>query len=154
MSGKLSRHIYTDGAAPDNQNGCKLGGIGVAVFNVNGDLIESISEPVRPQGDEATTTNVRCEMLAVIKAIELAESSDIIHTDNQMIVKGYNDWLEGWKKKGWKNANKKPIANKDLWLRIDKLKHEKPLVSVEWVRGHIGIEGNELADSLATEAIS
>ena len=92
-------------------------------------------------------------MLAVIKALELAEPDDIIHTDNDMIAKGYNEWLKGWKLKGWKNASKKPVANQDLWQRIDKLKQEKPTVVVKWVRGHSGIYGNELADNLATEAV-
>ncbi len=69
-------------------------------------------------------------MLAVIKALELAEPDDIIHTDN----------------------SKKPVANQDLWQRIDKLKQEKPTVVVKWVRGHSGVYGNELADNLATKA--
>ena len=144
------RHIYTDGAAPNNQTGCKVGGLGVVIM-VNGQPIAQYSERVLPSAGMKTTTNVRCEMLAVIKALELAEPSDIIHTDNQMIAKGFNEWLAGWKLKGWKNASKKPVANKDLWLTIDKLKQEKPEVTVVWVEGHAGIEGNELADSLATK---
>ncbi|MBU2882266.1 reverse transcriptase-like protein [Psychrosphaera sp. B3R10] len=152
MTTQLSRVIYTDGSAPNNQNGCTIGGIGVAVFNQEGELLDSFNSRIEPSDGMTTTTNVRCEMLAVIKALELAKSSDIIHTDNQMIVKGYNEWLEGWKLKGWKNANKKPIANQDLWQHIDKLKQEKSQVTVKWVRGHSGIYGNELADSLATEA--
>ena len=91
-------------------------------------------------------------MLVVIKTLEQAESKDIIHTDNDVIAKGYNEWLKGWKLKGWKNASKRPIANQYLWQRINKLKQEKPTVVVKWVRGHDGIYGNELADTLATEA--
>ena len=91
-------------------------------------------------------------MLAFIKGLEQSASNDIVHTDNDMVAKGYNEWLEGWKRKGWKNANKKPVANKDLWLRIDALKQSKPDVQVQWVKGHDGIEGNELADTLASEA--
>ncbi len=152
MTTQLSRIIYTDGAAPNNQNGCTIGGLGVAVFSREGELLDSFNSRVEPSEGMTTTTNVRCEMLAVIKALELAEPNDIIRTDNEMIPKGYNEWLAGWKKKGWKNSQKKPVANQDLWKRIDELKQEKPNVIVEWVRGHSGVEGNELADNLATEA--
>ncbi|MCQ8891546.1 hypothetical protein NQT72_18830 [Pseudoalteromonas carrageenovora] len=143
--------IYTDGAAPNNQAGCKHGGIGVAVYSSNGELIETFKSRVEPE-DGSTTTNVRCEMLALIKGLELSNDCDVIHTDNQVISKGYNEWLNGWKAKGWKNSSKKPVANKDLWLLIDALKQSKPSVIVKWVKGHDGIEGNELADSLASEA--
>ncbi|BCO20928.1 ribonuclease H [Alteromonas sp. KC3] len=152
MSTLTPRLIFTDGAAPNNQNGCKHGGLGVVVLNDQEEVLETYKARVEPVEGKETTTNVRCEMLAVIKALELAESEDIIHTDNDMIAKGYNEWLKGWKLKGWKNANKKPVANQDLWQRIDKLKQEKPKVVVKWVRGHSGIYGNELADNLATEA--
>ncbi|GAA0295532.1 ribonuclease HI [Psychrosphaera haliotis] len=152
MSKQLSRLIFTDGAAPNNQNGCVRGGLGVVVLNHQGEVLETYKARVEPTFNEFTTTNVRCEMLAVIKALELAEPEDIIHTDNNMIAQGYNEWLEGWKLKGWKGAKKKPVANQDLWQRIDKLKLEKPLVVIKWVKGHSGIYGNELADNLATEA--
>lgn len=146
------RFIYSDGAAPNNQNGCKHGGIGVVVLSDQGEVLETYSARVEPSAGMKTTTNVRCEMLALTKALELAEPYDIVHTDNEMIAKGYNEWLSGWKMRGWKNANKKPVANQDLWLPIDKLKQEKPTVVVKWVRGHSGINGNELADTLATNA--
>ena len=152
MSKQTQRLIFTDGAAPNNQNGCKHGGLGVVVLNELEEVLETYKARVEPEKDRETTTNVRCEMLAVIKALELAEPEDIIHTDNDMIAKGYNEWLKGWKLKGWKTASKKPVANQDLWQRIDKLKQEKPMVVVKWVRGHSGIYGNELADNLATEA--
>lgn len=148
------RNLYTDGAAPNNQNGCKQGGIAVVILNENNEVVETYKARVEPDEGETRTTNNRCEMLAVIKALELAEAEDVIHTDNEIVARGYNEWLKGWKLKGWKNANKKPVANQDLWQRIDKLKQEKPMVVVKWVRGHSGIYGNELADSLATEASS
>ena len=147
-----TRFIYTDGAAPNNQNGCKHGGFGVVVLNDQEEVLETYKARVEPSAGMETTTNIRCEMLAVIKALEMAESNDVIHTDNEMIAKGYNEWLTGWKLRGWKTSNKKPVANRDLWLPIDQLKREKPEVVVKWVRGHDGIYGNELADTLATEA--
>lgn len=148
-----TRLIYTDGAAPNNQSHCQAGGIGVAVYSESGELLETYSQRIEATDHEPTrVTNVRCEMLAFIKGLELSASNDIVLTDNDMVAKGYNEWLEGWKRKGWKNASKKPVANKDLWLRIDALKQSKPDVQVQWVKGHDGIEGNELADTLASEA--
>lgn len=147
-----TRFIYTDGAAPNNQNGCKHGGFGVVVLNDREEVLETYKARVEPSAGMETTTNIRCEMLAVIKALEMALPNDVIHTDNEMIAKGYNEWLTGWKLRGWKTSNKKPVANRDLWLLIDQLKREKPEVVVKWVRGHDGIYGNELADTLATEA--
>lgn len=152
MSTLTPRLIFTDGAAPNNQNGCKHGGLGVVVLNDQEEVLETYNARVEPVEGKETTTNVRCEMLAVIKALELAEPDDIIHTDNDMIAKGYSEWLNGWKLKGWKTASKKPVANQDLWQRIDKLKQAKPTVVVKWVRGHSGIYGNELADNSAIEA--
>ncbi len=122
------------------------------MLNDQEEVLETYKARVEPSAGMETTTNVRCEMLAVIKALEMAEPQDIIHTDNEMIARGYNEWLTGWKLRGWKNANKKPVANRDLWLPIDKLKQQKPEVVVKWVRGHDGIYGNELADTLPTEA--
>ena len=144
-------HIFTDGAAPNNQIGCTQGGIGVAVYTEDGELSQTYMSAVRPEA-RSTTTNVRCEMLAVIKGLEVAEGSDIIHTDNKMISQGFNEWLKKWKATGWKGSTKKPVANKDLWLIIGELKQQKPDVTITWIKGHAGIEGNELADSLATEA--
>ena len=122
------------------------------MLNDREEVLETYKARVEPSAGMETTTNIRCEMLAVIKALEMAESNDVIHTDNEMIAKGYNEWLTGWKLRGWKTSNKKPVANRDLWLPIDQLKREKPEVVVKWVRGHDGIYGNELADTLATEA--
>ena len=69
-----------------------------------------------------------------------------------MIARGYNEWLKGGKLRGGKNSQKKPVANPYTWQRIDSLKQEKLNVVVKWVRGHSGIYGNELADSIARDA--
>lgn len=146
------RYIYTDGAAPNNQNGCKQGGIAVVILNENNEVVETYKERVEPDEGETRTTNNRCEMLAVIKALELAEAEDVIHTDNEIVARGYNEWLSGWKARNWQKSNNKPLENQDLWQRIDKLKQTKSFVVIKWVRGHSGIYGNELADNLATKA--
>lgn len=147
-----ARNIYTDGAAPNNQNGCKRGGFAVVILNEHNEVVETYKAPVEPEAGETRTTNNRCEMLAVIKALEMAEPGDVIHTDNEIVARGYNEWVSGWKVRGWRRSNKKPVENQDLWKRIDSLKQNKPLVVVRWCRGHNGIFGNELADNLATEA--
>lgn len=147
------QHIYTDGAAPNNQSGCKLGGAGVAILSSEGEVQKTISARVYPRQGEAYTTNNRCEMLALSVGLNLASGNDIIYCDNDMVVKGYNEWLETWKRKDWRNSQKKPTANKDIWLIIDRLKHDKPDVEVKWVRSHNGTAGNELADLLANQAI-
>ena len=149
----VSRNIFTDGAAPNNQNGCKFGGLGVVVLNAQDEVIATYKARVEPVEGKDTTTNIRCEMNAVIKALEMAEPYDVIHTDNEMIARGYNEWLKGWKLKGWKKSQKKPVANPDLWQRIDRLKQEKPNVVVKWIRGHSGVYGNEIADNLAKSVI-
>lgn len=150
---KLARLIYVDGAAPNNQSDCLAGGIGVAIYGQSGQLVDTFKSRIELEEQTGNrVTNVRCEMLALIKGLELSASNDTVFTDNEMVVKGYNEWLFEWKSKSWRNSSKKPVANKDLWLRIDKLKQCKPDVRVEWVRGHDGIEGNELADTLASEA--
>lgn len=145
-------HIYTDGAAPNNQTGCKLGGAGVAILSSKGEVLNTLSARVYPKQGEAYTTNNRCEMLALSLGLNIASNSDIIYCDNNMVVQGYNQWLEGWKHNGWRTGKKKPVANQDIWQIIDKLKLQKLGVSVKWVRGHIGVKGNELADQLASTA--
>lgn len=153
LTSPIQKHIYTDGAAPNNQTGCTQGGIGVAVYTESGTLLDTYKETIRPEAG-GTTTNIRCEILALIKGLELSQSTDIVFTDSDYAAKAYNEWLNNWKKKGWKNASKKPVAHSDLWKIIDTIKQSKPEVSVRWVKAHAGIEGNEQADSLASEAAS
>ena len=153
ITNETVRHIFTDGAAPDNQNGCTLGGIGVAVLTPTNQVISQLKEAVRPEEHEIFTTNNRCEMLALIKALKVAQPNDVIHSDNELTVRGYNEWSPKWKVNGWRKANKKPVVNKDLWLIIDALKEAKPTVVVKWVRGHSDCYGNILADQLANEAL-
>lgn len=89
-------HIYTDGAAPDNQNGCTQGGIGVAVFDSSHQLIDTYKETIRPPAGEFTT-NSRCELLAFVHALEHSCGKDVIYTDSAYVKGGYTEWLDGWK---------------------------------------------------------
>ena len=103
-------------------------------------------------GGEPETTNNRMEMMAAIKALEAIKSSysgDVtLWTDSTYVMKGITEWIHGWKKRGWKKSDKKPVVNMDLWKRLDKLNAERN-VTWKWVKGHAGVEGNERADELA-----
>lgn len=135
--------IYTDGACSGNPG---PGGYGAIVRH--GDLVREIS------GCERMTTNNRMEMRAVIEALSLLEGSLRIRiiTDSDYVVKGMTQWVSGWIRRNWVNAQKKPVLNRDLWERLLELSrpHE---IEWKWVRGHDGHEENERCDRLAREAI-
>ncbi len=105
-------------------------------------------------GYEAETTNNRMELMAAISALELLSRSCEIEltTDSQYVRKGILEWMEGWKKRGWKTAAKKPVKNKDLWQRLDAAVQSHK-VNWHWIKGHSGHVGNERADELANRAM-
>ena len=133
--------IYTDGACSGNPG---PGGWGV--------LMQFGDKEKTLMGGEPETTNNRMEMMAAIKALEAIKSSysgDVtLWTDSTYVMKGITEWIHGWKKRGWKKSDKKPVVNMDLWKRLDKLNAERD-VTWKWVKGHAGVEGNERADVLA-----
>ena len=136
--------IYTDGACSGNPG---PGGWGAVIFDEKNNQ-KNIS------GQVSNTTNNRMELLAAIMALKKIKSnSDIeIYTDSTYVKNGISEWIIRWEKNGWKNANKKPIKNKDLWLKLNDL-CKKNNVSWRWVKGHSTNEYNNLADKLASEAI-
>ncbi len=105
-------------------------------------------------GGEPGTTNNRMELLAVISALEaLTRPSQVrVTTDSRYVQNGITDWINNWKRNGWKTAAKKPVKNSDLWQRLDQLvaTHD---VTWFWVKGHSGHPENELADSLANKGV-
>lgn len=105
-------------------------------------------------GGEANTTNNRMELLGVIVGLEALNRpcSVDVYTDSQYVVKAFNDhWVDGWLKRGWKSASKKPVKNVDMWKRLlDAMADHR--VTYHWVRGHAGHPENERCDSLATAA--
>lgn len=131
--------IYTDGACSGNPG---PGGWG-ALLRYNGHEKEL-------SGAEADTTNNRMEMMAAIKALQsLKEPCDVdLYTDSTYVQKGVNEWMDGWKAKGWP----KKIKNQDLWKELDEIL-QKHTVRFHWVKGHAGHPENERADKLATDAI-
>jgi len=134
---------FTDGACSGNPG---PGGWGV--------LLRSGGKEKELYGGEAATTNQRMEMAAAIEALKaLNKPCHItIHSDSKYVVQGMREWIHGWKKNNWKNANKKPVANQDLWQQLDQAaaKHE---VNWQWVKGHSGHPENERADELARQGI-
>ncbi|GAA0425394.1 ribonuclease HI [Cocleimonas flava] len=105
-------------------------------------------------GYEAETTNNRMELMAAISALEmLSRSCEIeLTTDSQYVRKGILEWMDGWKKRGWKTAAKKPVKNKDLWQRLDAAVQTHN-INWHWIKGHSGHPGNERADDLANRAM-
>lgn len=143
MSSEKIVEVFTDGACSGNPG---PGGWG-AILRFNGTEKEI-------SGAESQTTNNRMEMTAVIRALQaLNRSCKIrIHTDSTYVMHGVTQWLQGWKAKGWKTADKKPVKNRDLWEELDALLQNHD-VEWEWVRGHSGHIENERADALARNAI-
>jgi ribonuclease HI len=131
--------IYTDGACSGNPG---PGGWGA--------ILRYGDHEKEMNGGESETTNNRMEMMAVIESLSaLKKSCDVdLYTDSTYVKDGVTKWMDGWKKKGWKTAAKKPVKNQDLWERIDSeiIRHN---VTWHWVKGHAGHPENERADELA-----
>lgn len=131
--------IFTDGACSGNPG---PGGWG-AILRWNGTEKEL-------SGGEAETTNNRMELMAAISALEALKvpvSADLF-TDSSYVRDGIGKWMFGWKKNGWKTADKKPVKNAELWQRLDEA-NKRHKVEWHWVKGHAGHPENERADELA-----
>ena len=135
--------LFTDGACKGNPG---VGGWGVLINNSN-NFIEL-------KGTQRQTTNNRMELIAVIEGLKsIKENENIeITTDSMYVKNGINQWINNWKRNGWKTAAKKPVKNKDLWQELDELVQNYSIKWI-WVKGHSGHPGNERADQLANEAI-
>jgi ribonuclease HI len=136
--------LFTDGACSGNPG--PGGWAFVLRHPASGKEIE------RAGADRATTNN-RMELTAVIEGLrELSKPSSVdLMSDSQYVLKGLEQWLEAWKRRGWKTASKKPVKNEDLWRILDELasSHE---INFHWIRGHTGHPENERCDELAVEA--
>jgi len=136
--------IYTDGGCAPNPG---PGGWGA--------ILSSGHHRKELCGGEAQSTNNRMELTAAIAALEaLKKSSRVeLHTDSQYVHKGIESYIHGWKRNGWKTADRKPVKNVDLWQRLDAAR-ERHEVHWRWVKGHAGHAENERADELAHEGRS
>ena len=136
--------IHTDGACSGNPG---PGGYGA--------ILQWGDHTREVKGGEPHTTNNRMELMAAITALETLKRPCTvdIHTDSQYLRNGIMTWINGWKRNGWKTADRKPVKNADLWQRLDDaLSHHT--VRWHWVRGHAGHDLNERADELARQAIA
>ena len=136
--------IYTDGACSGNPG---PGGLAAVIFDKD-------NKQKNISGSEANTTNNRMELSAAIMALkEVNTNSDItIYTDSNNVKNGITEWVRKWKENGWKNSNKVPVKNKDLWEKLDNLCAQYTIYW-KWVKGHASNKYNNLADELATKAI-
>ena len=106
-------------------------------------------------GGELLTTNNRMELTAVIRALEaLKRPSKVkIYTDSVYVQKGITEWIHGWKTRGWRTSDKKPVKNEELWRELDSLSQQHKIEWI-WVKGHAGDIGNERADALANQGVA
>ena len=135
--------IFTDGACSGNP-----GPGGWAAILRSGGKERELS------GGERATTNNRMELMAVIEGLKALTrgASVTIHTDSRYVMDGASKWILGWKRNGWKTADKKPVKNVDLWQRLDEAA-QRHTIEWHWVRGHTGHPENEIADQLANRGI-
>ena len=140
----MSVNVYTDGACSGNPG---IGGWGVVI------LIDD-HEPIHLNGGSNNTTNNRMELTAAIEALKYFKKNSTINlfTDSKYVKDGIESWIVNWKKNGWKTASKKPVKNKELWIKLNKqiVRHT---IHWQWVKGHAGNEYNEKADYLARKFI-
>lgn len=134
--------VYTDGACSGNPG---PGGWGTVVYFTDGSVHEM-------GGAAPQTTNNRMEMQAAIAALEFLAAAQprepiSLYTDSEYVMKGITQWIQGWKKKGWKTSTGKPVLNQDLWQVLDRLNSKQ--VVWRYVRGHSGNTGNERCDAIA-----
>lgn len=135
--------IWTDGACSGNPG---PGGWGA--------LLRYGALEKELKGGEPDTTNNRMELLAAIMALETLKRPCVVHlhTDSQYLRGGITGWINGWKRNGWRTADKKPVKNVDLWLQLDALLGGHA-IRWQWVKGHAGNPGNERADALANKGV-
>ncbi len=135
--------IYTDGACSGNPG---PGGWGA--------LLRSGDQERELSGYAPATTNNRMELTAVIEALRALKRpvTARVHTDSQYVQKGISEWIHGWKRRGWKTADRQPVKNADLWQTLDALTVGHKIEWL-WVRGHAGHTENERVDALARRAI-
>ena len=141
--------IYTDGGCHGNPG---PGGWGIVV--ICGEDARQLS------GGEASTTNNRMELTAAIQALTVIKNTPsfsgkkvTVNIDSQYVKNGITVWIKGWKAKGWKTADKKPVKNQDLWVILDELNSSLD-VDWNWVKGHAGVQYNEICDQLCQDEIA
>lgn len=148
--------LYSDGACRGNPG---PGAYGCIVQDSSAHIVFEHAEVF------ADTTNNRMEMLGVISGLKIlgqslndqgksiSDINILVVTDSKYVVDGITKWIEGWKRRGWKKADKKPPENVELWKQLDLLKERIGIINFDWVKGHSGHPQNEHCDQLANEAL-
>ena len=136
-------YIYTDGACRGNPG---PGGWGA--------LLKYENHTKEIKGGSLLTTNNIMELTAVIESLNLLKfkSKVVVITDSAYVKNGITTWIHNWKLKGWKTASKKPVKNKELWMKLDTLSSKHDILW-KWVKGHSGNPDNDRADFLANQGI-
>lgn len=141
--------IYTDGGCSGNPG---PGGWGVVLI-YNGEAREL-------SGGEKNTTNNRMELTAAINALSVVKNTPefknlpiTLNIDSQYVKNGITVWIKNWKLKNWRTSDKKPVKNQDLWILLDEL-NSSLNVKWNWVKGHAGIQYNEICDGLCQKEIA
>ena len=136
--------VFTDGAAKRNPG---PGGWGVVIVTTDGHVTEL-------GGGAALTTNNKMELTGAIQALTRLSDAPgrlAIHTDSTYVIQGIEQWVHNWRRRGWKTATGGDVLNRELWEELSDLTAARPPRSIAWhyVRGHIGIPGNERVDEIA-----
>lgn len=136
--------IYTDGSCKGNPG---PGGWGVFL------IYKGIEKELC--GGELDTTNNRMELMAAIQGLTVLKRRCQVKlfTDSKYVMQGIEEWIENWKKRGWKTASKQPVKNVDLWQQLEALTKQHD-ITWHWVKGHAGDYGNEKADQLANQGVA
>ncbi|MCI0651612.1 MAG: ribonuclease HI [Planctomycetes bacterium] len=135
--------LFTDGACRGNPGP----GGWAALYTLAG-------KPYEISGAERDTTNNRMELTAAIRGLAALppDAEVVVVSDSEYVVKGMREWVQGWIRRGWRKADKKPVMNKELWIAL-LAEVEKRRVNWRWIEGHAGHPENERCDQLANEAI-
>lgn len=141
--------VYTDGGCHGNPG---PGGWGIVV------IADGVAKQL--SGGEKFTTNNKMELTAAIAALSVIKNTPsfagrkvVVNIDSQYVKNGITTWIHSWKKKGWITAEKKPVKNQELWIQLDNLNSSME-VTWNWVKGHAGVEYNEICDQLCQSEIA
>ena len=136
--------VYTDGSCLDNPG---KGGWAAIIINE--------SRRIEIKGSKENTTNNQMELTAPIMALKkIPQGSKVqIFTDSKYVKSGITDWINNWKKNGWKTADKRKVKNKDLWIKLDNLSNAFDIEWI-WVKAHSTNELNNEVDLLARSSAS
>lgn len=144
--------VYCDGGCMNNGRKNSVGAYAYAV-TVNNVMIHSEASTF-----QLDTTNNKMELNAATKALDYCKNfffndKITVYTDSQYVCNGITSWINKWKKNGWKNQEKEPVKNSDLWKELDSL-YSNLDVEFRWVKGHNGHEMNEYVDELCSDSIN